>query len=208
MTDNTLESLMAGADMGDETEGVDELTLLKARADQLGIKYAHKIGLETLRKKITDKLTGGDDDEDEKEDAPSANAEGVTLTKTQREQLLRKEIMAEQMALVRLRITNLNPNKRLLHGEIFTVANAYIGIVKKFVPFGEVTEDGFHLPKCIYTQLKNRKFLDIKTTKDRKTGNINVSQRWVPEFALEVLPQLSAEELRDLAIAQATAGGV
>jgi hypothetical protein len=213
MDDHAANTMFDAADYDDGSEGMDELTMLKQRADSMGIKYAHKIGVEALRKKINDRLEDSGDnepaDEDDEETASVVEADPVKkMTKAEAEHEFRKNIVAEQMKLVRLRITNLNPNKRLLMGEIFTVANEYIGNVRKFVPYGEVTDEGYHVPYCIYTQLKDRKFLDIKTRRDRTNGQVIVEERWVPEFALDVLPQLTAEELRDLAIAQATAGGV
>jgi len=110
------------------------------------------------------------------------------------------------MKLVRLRIQNLDPKKKDLPGEIFTVANEYLGTVKKFVPYGEVTEEGYHVPYCIYRMMDARKFLNIRTVKDRRTGIERVESTWAKEFALEVLPQLTAKELAELANAQKAAG--
>ena len=113
------------------------------------------------------------------------------------------------MILIRCRIANLNPSKRDLRGEIFTVANKYVGTVRKFIPYGEATDNGYHIPHIIYEQLKTRKFLQVNTRNDRSAGNqIVVDQRWVPEFSIEVLPQLTQEELDKLAASQAAAGGV
>lgn len=189
-----------------ENEMPDELALLKQRADMLGIAYKANIGLETLKRKVSAAMEGTKDDDDETEEEVSP-AKNSTLTKAQREAAMRREIQTEAMKLVRLRITNLNPSKKDLHGEIFTVANKYIGNVRKFIPYGEVTENGYHVPNCIYQQMKARKFLDVKTRMG-KDGQIKVSTSWAQEFALEVLPQLSKEELKDLAMAQAAAGGL
>ena len=190
----------------------DELALLKQRADMLGISYSPKIGVDALKDKIERKLA-----------EPAGNADGaaagaasdatsvvddIPLTDGQRKARIRRRMKEEEMKLVRLRISCLNPNKRELQGEIFTVANKYLGIVKKFVPYGEASEEGYHVPHVIYKQLKARKFLDVKTRRDKRTGKIIITQRWVPEFALEVLPQLTEAELKQLAAAQAAAGGL
>ena len=121
---------------------------------------------------------------------------------------LREFMQREHMKLIRVRIANLDPKKKDLPGEIFTVANEFIGTVKKYIPYGEMTDDGWHVPKILYEQLRERKFLNISTTKDRRSGHIQTKQVWVKEFALEVLPDLTQEELNHLAIAQAAAGSV
>lgn len=122
---------------------------------------------------------------------------------------MRSDIRAEQLRLVRLRITNLNPSKAQLHGEIFTVANRYIGNVKKFIPYGEATDNGYHVPWVIYEQLKEREFLQTKTRPGRtNAGQIILDQKWVKEFALEVLDPLTPQELASLAAQQAAARGM
>ena len=101
------------------------------------------------------------------------------------------------MRLVRLHITNLNPAKRDLPGEIFTVANPYIGTVKKFIPYGKAGES-YHVPYCIYELLKDKVFLQVNTDKKHQfTGD-----SWVREFNLEVLPPLTQKELDELKAAQ------
>jgi hypothetical protein len=110
------------------------------------------------------------------------------------------------MKLVRVRITNLDPKKKDLPGEIFTVGNEIIGTVAKYIPYGEVTDEGYHIPQIIFDNLKERKFLDVRSYKDKKTGKIKVEQRWATEFAFEVLPQLTPQEVERLRIAQLQAG--
>lgn len=121
---------------------------------------------------------------------------------------LRELMQREHMKLIRVRIANLDPKKKDLPGEIFTVANEFIGTIRKYIPYGEVTDEGWHITKILYEQLRDRKFLNISTTKDRRSGHIQTKQVWVKEFALEVLPDLTQEELNHLAIAQAAAGSL
>lgn len=130
------------------------------------------------------------------------------LSKHEREMQIRANLKRDKMALVRCRITNLNPSKKDLPGEIFTVANKYLGTVRKYVPYGEVTDNGYHIPVCIYEQLEDRRFQNIRTVKDRRTGVNRVETNWAKEFAIEVLPQLTQEELDRLANAQAAAGSI
>lgn len=205
-----------GNDNGtDELEGVqkpDELGMLKQRARMMGITFSNNISVETLKAKIQEKMDGKSDDTpkvDELGDDNPPTLQDPEVPAPAPKETLRQKVKREGMKLVRCRIMNLDPKKKDLPGEIFTVANEYIGTVRKFIPFGEVTENGYHVPQCIFDMMKGRKFLNIRTYKDRRNNNqIRVEQNWAPEFALEVLPPLTKEEIAKLAAAQAAAGGL
>lgn len=191
-----------------EIQQVDELTLLKQRAATLGISFSNNIGAETLKERINEKLNGTAP-QDSKEDAEQVNAftgEPVK-TKVQSKSDIRIQVKRDAEKLIRLRITNLDPKKSKWPGEIITVANEFIGTISKYVPFGEVTEDGYHVPNAIYKKLKKRKFLDIRVIKQRGKPD-RVIERWVPEFALDVLPQLTEAQLKKLAATQAASGSL
>lgn len=190
-------------DASDETSAEDDvLDVVKRKADLLGVKYGTRIGIDALRAKINLKMS----EQDVPEEPDETAAPGPAMSKMAREAKMRSDMQLDAMRLIRVRIANLNPTKKDLHGEIFTVVNKFIGAVRKFVPYGEATDDGFHLPHVIYQQLKERKFLQIKTR--TVAGQIQIEQRWVNEFALEVLEPLTTEERTKLAAAQAAAGGV
>ena len=117
----------------------------------------------------------------------------------------RQRVIDDAMRLIRVRITNLDPKKKELHGEILCVGNRYIGTVKKFIPYGELTDNGYHIPKVLFDELDSRKFLHIRTTRNKQNGQIEVKTSYAKEFALEVLPPLTQEELARLAAAQSAA---
>lgn len=173
---------------------MDELDLLKQRADTLGVKYSPNIGLDALKTKVEAALNGT------KTSDEAGAAPVLSLAQ------LREQMQKEELKLIRVRIANLNPDKKDLHGEIFTVANKIIGTVRVFVPYGERTDDGWHVPNIIFKQLKARKFLQVKVL-TRAGGHTEVEQKWVPEFSLEVLEPLTEEELSQLANQQAAANG-
>ena len=195
------------------TEGetaVDELALLKERAKQMGIPFSNNISLETLRKRISDKMEGKDVPEvnpltGDTEIAAITSAP-AKLDAKQNALALRKMMQREQMKLVRVRITNMDPKKKDLPGEIWTVSNEYLGNVRKMIPYGEQTDEGFHIPYCLFRLLQSKRFLHIRTVKDRVTGVERQEKQWVKEFSLDVLPDLTKEELARLAAAQAAAG--
>lgn len=139
---------------------------------------------------------------------PSNLASTITAAPAGKPLSLRQHIYNRDMVLIRVRIQNLDPKKKDLQGEVLSISNRYLGTVKKFVPYGENTDDGWHLPKVILDELLSRKFLNITTTRDKITRQIKVSKRWAKEFSIEILPPLTKEELNRLAIAQAAAGSI
>jgi hypothetical protein len=188
---------------------MDELTLLKEQADKLGITYKANIGLESLKAKIASKLAadaGDQEEEEEDDDTPPAPAKPTKLSKSQADMIERQKQHNDQMKLVRCRIVNLNPAKKDLQGEIFSVQNRLLGTVRKFIPYGEATDNGYHIPHVLYTDLKDRQFVSIKRRK--VNGKEVIEQRLVKEFAIEVLEPLTDEELSQLAAQQAAAAGL
>lgn len=173
-----------------------ELVALKARADMMGIKYSPNIGLDALKKRVNDTLTG---ESEVKED---------NLSEAERKSAVRQKMIKEELKLIRVRITNMNPAKKDLAGEIFCVSNKYLGDVKKFIPFGEATDEGYHVPNILLKQLKARKFQQIKTKKKRNEADIEVKTKLVNEFAIEVLDPLTEDELAELKASQMAAAGL
>lgn len=173
-----------------DLQAVDELTALKARADLLGISYHPSIGLEKLRDKVNAALAEEKGDGDK---SPSAEAaERVDLQKKAAE-------------LVRIRVTCMNPAKKEWEGEIFTTGNAVVGTFKKFVPFN--ADEGWHVPRIILEMIQQRECQVFTTVRDTR-GNSTRKPKLIKEFAVEILPPLTEQELKDLAQRQAMAGSV
>ena len=180
----------------------DELTTLKARADMLGISYHPSIGVEKLKAKIEAKLSDAPEETDEPEVKPPVQAPGVAVeTEGQKRQRLRKQASE----LVRIRVTCMNPAKREWEGEIITAGNSAVGTFKKYIPFN--ADEGWHVPRIIYNQLVERECQVFVTTKDGR-GNSVRRGKSIKEFAIEVLPQLTQEELDELARRQAMAKSI
>lgn len=180
-----------------------ELEVLKQRATLMNIKFSNNISVEKLREKIE---AAQAKDEPEVKDA-AVNPLGEKQEAGVKKMTLGQKIRAEQTRLIRVRIQNLDPKKKDLPGEIITVANEYMGTVRKFVPFGEVTDNGYHIPYCIYEFLKERKFINI-TTRKGKNGLPDIRATEAREFSIEVLPPLTEAELAQLAQAQIAAGSL
>ena len=183
----------------------DELATLKARADLMGIKYHPSTGIDKLKIKIENQLAGN------KEDTAPTEAV-VNRAPDSKSYMSEDEFKAEEFKLrksnagklVRVRVTCMNPAKKEWDGEIISVGSAKIGTFKKFIKFN--TEDGWHIPFIIYEYLKERKCSVFYTETDRMGQKVRKS-KLVNEFNVEVLPALSADQLKELALQQAMEAG-
>lgn len=180
----------------------EEKRILRAKLSKLGIASSPNSSLELLRAKLA---------EAEGNTEPSTLAqEEVAETKPTETKAVESKaditnrVKKEATKLIRVRIKNLNPYKQDLHGEIFTVANEVIGKVSKYVPYDDAG-DSYHIPNCIYKMLLSKKYLQVKTITDPVSKTRRVTQSWVPEFSIEVLPQLTTEQLEELAFKQEAA---
>lgn len=173
-----------------QTSEAEQLALMKERADKLGVKYHPSIGLEALTEKVNAKLN--------EQEPPKKE-----LTEAQRLAAEQQALINEASRLVRVRVTNMNPNKREYEGEIFTVSNSVVGTFRKYVHYNVE----WHVPNIIYQYLKEKEcqvFYDDRGPRGQKVRR----GKLIKEFAIEVLPQLSQSELKDLAQRQAMANSV
>lgn len=183
--------------MSEDTQDLqqDELTTLKARADQLGIQYHPSIGVEKLRGKIAEKLEG---DSKQGDTAPAGEQEEKAETENQ----IRLRKRKEASELIRIHVTSMNPNKKDWEGEIFSAGNSVVGTYKKYVPF----DVEWHVPRIIYNQIKERQCQIFQSKRDSR-GNTVKEGKLIREFNVAVLPPLSEEELKELSQRQAMAAG-
>lgn len=197
-----------------------ELDLLKERANIMGLSYHPSIGPDKLKAKIEDKLnenknvTAAEGADDPVLGAPDnamqinqatvliAGKPATAETRPQKVARLRKEALR----LIRCRVTCMNPNKRDWEGEVITVSNSFVGTERKYVPFN--AEEGWHVPHIIFEQLQQRQCQVFYTQRDRGTGAKKRMSKLIKEFAIEVLPPLTRDELKDLALRQASEGTI
>lgn len=174
---------------------VDEKTLLKQQCKKLGIPVQGNLSVETLRQLVAEKLAGNE---------PTSQTTTDKETTRQRH----KRIRDEATKLVRCRITCMNPAKKNMQGEIFSVGNKVIGTHKKFIPYSPSThEEGYHIPNALYQSLKNRKYQFFREVK-HDNGEKTQESVLINEFAIEVLPPLTEQELAELSKAQQAKGGL
>jgi hypothetical protein len=180
----------------------DELSALKARADLLGISYHPSIGLEKLREKVNAKIQG----QAAPEAAVAEQTAGVAPTvRPPTADELAKAHYDAAMKLIRVRLQCMNPNKKEWEGEIFSVSNRVIGTVRKYIPFN--ADDGWHIPQIMLDMLDARQCQSFYTVTGARGEKVRKG-KLIKEFAIEILPQLTKEELADLARRQAMAQSV
>jgi len=124
--------------------------------------------------------------------------------KVETNQEIRDRLQKDVLRLVRCRIYNMNPSKADLKGEIVTVANRFIGTIRKMIPFGEATDNGYHIPLILLTELQSRKFQQLRPKKVRGVEQAP-ERRMVPEYNIEIMEPLTKKELRELANKQSAA---
>lgn len=192
--------------VGEVTKQPDEREILFARARMLGLTVSNNIGTEKLRERVNAKMNGESEPKDDVPEDKVNPLDPVVPNARMKKMTLSQHLQKDALKLIRLRITNMNPNKKDLQGEILTVANEYIGSIRKFVPYGEATENGYHVPYCLYKMMLNRRYLQIRTRRNRDTQTDVVETNWVREFAIEVLPPLTTKEIAELKTTQAARG--
>lgn len=187
-----------------------ELETLKRQAASMGIKFHPSISVDKLKARIASHEAPT---EAVAEPAPEVKGTPVRKGRTyspkteadyRRTSLGDKRRRANQ--LVRVRVTCMNPNKREWEGEIISVGSAKLGTFKKYVPFN--LDVGYHIPRIIYEAMKERRCTVFKTVRQGPRGDKIRKGHLVPEFAIEVLPALTMDQLKDLREQQAMAGSI
>ena len=181
----------------------EELVNLKEEATKLGITFSGNIGVAALSAKVNafKELAAAQEAEPEKELVVPA----VEYKAPESQAALAQRKRKEANKLVRIIVTCMNPNKKAMTGEYFSVSNAIIGTVKKFVQFD--AEEGWHVPAVIVDHLRERRcqiFVPGTTT----TGKKIMKGKSIKEFNVAVLPPLTEKEMSALAARQTAAGNI
>ena len=119
------------------------------------------------------------------------------------------DLTEEQKAMKLIRIV-VSPNDTLMAtypGLIFTVGSSRLSkngeMIKKFVPFNN--EAGWHVPKIIHDQIDAAEMQKFRTVTS-PNGEKVLEPYLTKKFNVRVLPELTVEELENLAASQQSAG--
>lgn len=186
--------------MSDLTEAQIELATLKTKADTLGVEYSPNIGAEKLRERISAKLA-----EQDSEDA-KVIAEEPKVVETQAQ--LYERLRMDALRMVRVNVSPMDPALKEYDGDFFSVTNGVVRTVRKYVKFN--TSDGWHIPNIIYQQLINATCQIFVNVPDERTGGKAKKKqgKLVPRFSVQVLPDLTEEELAKLEADQKARGAI
>lgn len=170
---------------------VSELDALKARATSMGISFHSNISVEKLRERVNAKIAGADnvDEEGRVETKPGKETDAAKRS--------RKRLEASR--LVRVRIHCNDPAKKEWPGEYITVGNNYVGTFRKYIPYNLDTP--FQVPQIILNALRE-KVVQVFKTSNGKHGIPQRESKTIRAYTIEELPQLTQEELDELARSQ------
>lgn len=183
-----------------EASKVDLLGIARRKADLVGAPYDENDSADLVAYKTEEFIKA----QFESSNTPASKDTGPAVEKSQ--MTLREELYRENMKLVRIRITNMDDKDSKLDGDFYSISNEYLGDVTKYVPYGDKTENGYHVPYCIYKLLRNQKYVQFYTT--TVNGLPTTRTRLARKFAIEVLPPLTQNELKDLAQRQLASGNL
>lgn len=208
-------------------EAAETVEEVRTIADQFGVTYSGNSGMKSLKNKLTaffeenadedeeeaqdleSLLLGDDDDALEEIEVAKAAPAGPSIeelmkmdpNKVTDTNLRRLVVRTQKLRLVRISIQNLDPAEAQIPGAVLTVHNKYTGKVAKYIPYGEAGQVGYHVPKILFDELKNKKFL-LRREKKGRFGVKTYETIMVNKFAITELPPLTAQERKDLAASQ------
>lgn len=158
------------------TETKPRIQQLKEQAAKLGITHSPNIGVDTLDNKIKGHL-----------------AQLEQINQPSEHDLVEKKIK-EATKLVRIIATCMDHTKTEgeRQGEYVMGGNSVTGTLKKFIPYGHPV----HIEQLLLNVLKEKKF-------QQRFGVGNQNYREVQEFAIQILPDLTPEEVEELKKVQA-----
>jgi hypothetical protein len=186
---------------------------VRQRADALGVKYHHRANADTIEAIVTARILELEGQDNPDEYAAETRLNDITVAKppeyeppmaeSEFMKLRREQDFRLAGALVRVRVQNMNPQKKEWRGEFISVGSAKLGTYKKFIPF---TSEPYHVPRIIYQELKDKKCSSFSNHTDDK-GRVIRKSKQIPEYVIETLPQLTPEELAELTRKQAMRQG-
>lgn len=228
-------SQMTAQEVIESVQTATSIEPLRKLAKDLGVPFSGNTGMDTLRGKLVSHLMNftesredtkeefdipdltlpNDDDLDEIQvnkpvsiKKPKLNLLKMDPSTIEDVALRRQVIRAQALRLVRVKIQNLDPNDAALSGAIISLQNKYTGKVAKYVPYGEESENGYHIPWMMYEHLKQWKFPLRKEQKGGRFGVKTYKTVMVNKFNIEILPPLTIDEIKQLANHQRAAQSI
>jgi len=194
-----------------------KLDHVRKQADALGVKYHHRAGIAKIQAAIDHQLVAQQPDTPDQVEPPVMDAYArrqaghsnpgivIPITEEEMEKRRAKARRKNVSALVRCRIQNMNSQKKDWAGEILSVGSAKLGTFKKYVPFSSA--DPWHVPKIMYDLMVDKECTQFVNGVDDRGHKTRVG-RMIKEYAIEVLPNLTAEEIDSMKVEEAKREGI
>ena len=196
--------------MSKEYTNDPKLIALKKEADSLGVKYHPMVGYAKLSARIAEHLAHTTPpppitptQEPPVETAVTTAPAPKFVPETENQKLMR--LRREQTRLIRVMVHCNNDEKKDWEGEFIKVGNDVVGSITKFIPFDN--EAGYHVPVILLDSMRERVCQKWKTVRGSSGAQEKVSFT-VPEFTITELPDLSSDELAELADDQRARGAI
>lgn len=174
---------------------------LKSLAKELGIKVSNLSSAEKIESSIVEACNGANIEDikanvnkykKSEQDEYIEKLANLTFSGAEAKYIKEEERVQAKEAtkLVHCMITCNNKNKSSLTGEIFTVRNAVLPEIKKFVSFGVPT----HVPAIMLNMIKEKEYQMFR--KERLPNGASVTRPFLTkEYNIQELPPLTSEEL-------------
>ena len=207
-----------------QIEALDNLPEARDAAEAMGLKFSGNTGLDTLKAKMLASLEGPEESDPLGDNEPMEEIQiakkpaGGKLSIAQllkmdanmeEDPMIRRRIVrAKALRLSRVRIVNMDPTDAAVPGMLLSVQNKYTGKVQKYIPFGEESENGYHVPEILLDWLRAQTYALRKEIKGGKIGIKQYKTTQVKKFTIEILDPLTKDELAAMALRQAAAGAI
>jgi len=153
-----------------------------AKAEDMGLEFPKNISNDKLDEIIEEAEMLAKEAAYEKPAEKPAEVKKVDKATARKQALLMKRCI----------ITPLDERMRTAPSELYSVGNKNIGFIKKVVRFGVETLE----PMIVINNLKEKKALVQQTTV--VNGKPKTTKRMGSAFAIEILPDLTKEEIEEL----------
>jgi len=170
---------------------------LKVEAEALGLKVPGNISKAKLQAKVNEVKA-----RDPKETA-YRQSEDLVEEKTKDGLTPKEKARLAGGKLKRVRITCNDPQFKKLPG-IVRAAGSTLYFKKRYIPFNKIT----HIEQVLYDFLKKAEYQWFEEKVNRTTGRKYKISRISPAFVIEDLPDLTKEELEELARDQQARGAI
>jgi hypothetical protein len=174
-----------------------------------GVTLHHKTGTKKLASTLADVRNKEYKEEPKKPTSGSLPGSTEASRAAKAKHIANVNTMTAEQAAMKLVRVVVTPNDPLMvnyPGLIFTVGMSGINngrMIKKFVPFSN--EEGWHVPTIILRQIESAEMQKFKTV-NRPNGEKVLEPYLTKKFNVQILPDLTNEEIKRLADQQAAAG--